>query len=293
MRFISPLRYPGGKGALGHFVGELIAACRPLPTTYVEPFAGGGGVALRLLYDEYVETIILNDLDPGVAAFWRTVFNCPDELIDRINDADISIEAWHSHRATYEAGEGDDLTLGFATFFLNRTNRSGILGARPIGGLRQTGKWGMSARFNREDLTKRIRTISRYRNRVELREQHATDFIEEIADQWDRLFVYADPPYLGHGASLYLDAMNWEDHRTLAEQLTDLGGRWMVTYDADERILTDLYSSHRCAEYGIAHSAGAQHMGKEYVVFSDTLPVEEMTGVGSGSALWLRGKAVG
>lgn len=293
MRFLSPLRYPGGKGSLGHFVGELITSCRPLPTTYVEPFAGGAGVALRLLYDEYVETVVLNDLDPGVAAFWRLVFHRHTELIELIETAPLTVAAWHEHRDAYLKQDGDDLTLGFATFFLNRTNRSGILGARPIGGLDQTGNWGIAARFNRENLIERVRLLSRYRNRVELRQQHANDLVEELSDEWQDLFLYADPPYLDHGASLYLDAMDWSDHQRLARALSELGGAWMVTYDADERILTELYLTQRCAEYGIAHSAAKQHMGKEYVVFSDAVPVEEMTGVGSGSALWIRRTAAG
>lgn len=290
MRFLSPLRYPGGKAGLAPFVGQMISRARPRPRTYVEPFAGGAGVALRLLFDEYVETVVLNDLDPGIAAFWRAVFESTDEFVSMLRAAEVSVDAWHGHREIYETATADDLELGFATFFLNRTNRSGILNARPIGGLDQTGKWLIDARFNRDSLADRIRTIARYRNRIDVRQRHALRLIDELEDRWESLFVYADPPYLDHGDSLYMDAMSWEDHQTLARRLSALGGQWMVTYDCDSRVLDSLYPSFRCAEFGIAHTAAKQHIGHEFVVFSDAIPVDDMVGVGAGEARWIEGR---
>lgn len=287
MRWLSPLRYPGGKGLLGDFVGSLIADCHPRPTCYVEPFAGGAGVGLRLLYDEHVESIVLNDLDPGIAAFWRIVFDRPDDLIAKIESATVDIDAWRHHHRIYVSGSNDDLELAFATFFLNRTNRSGILGARPIGGMEQIGKWKIDARFNREDLCERISVIGGYRNRVDIEEQHAIALLQSLKDRWAELFVYADPPYLDKGGDLYLDAMDWTDHQNLAGLLRDIGGLWMVTYNNDARIPEQLYPDVRCAEFGIAHTAGKQHMGSELAIFSDALSVDEMVGVGRGEARWL------
>jgi DNA adenine methylase len=138
--YLSPLRYPGGKGALAPFLGQLITLQPKRATIYVEPFAGGAGAALRLLYDEYIEQVVLNDLDPGVAALWRSVFWRTEDLVQRILRCRVTVSAWRRHRRIYtNSAEQDDFDLGFATLFLNRTNRSGILGARPIGGWTRQG----------------------------------------------------------------------------------------------------------------------------------------------------------
>lgn len=39
--------------------------------TYVEPFAGGAGIAWKLLLENYMSEIIINDIDPSVYAFGR------------------------------------------------------------------------------------------------------------------------------------------------------------------------------------------------------------------------------
>ena len=288
MRYLSPLRYPGGKGLLGTFIGSLISRCRPRPAQYVEPFAGGFGVGLRLLFDEYVDSVVLNDLNDEVAAFWRIALHETDALIDFVMSVDVSMESWHHYRAVYSSPASSDTERAFATFFLNRTNRSGILDARPIGGLRQDGKWRLDARFNRADLAKRIETISRYRNRIEVRCLDGTALLMDIRDMWSNTFIYADPPYLSKGDDLYLNNMSWQDHLALASCLKSNPYHWLITYDADDRVPSVLYPSSRCAEYGIAHTAASQHMGREYAIFSDSTPVNEMTGVGSGSARWLR-----
>jgi DNA adenine methylase len=105
----------------------------------------------------------------------------------------------------------DELELGFATFYLNRTNRSGILNANPIGGLKQTGRWKIDARFRRADLVTRIRLIGRYRNRIEVEGRHGNDVSQDFLRR-PRTFLYIDPPYLTKGAKLYLDALTWAGH---------------------------------------------------------------------------------
>lgn len=284
MRFLSPLRYPGGKGALAPFLTQLISAQRPRIRTYVEPFAGGAGAALRLLRDEIVEDIVINDLNPGVAAFWRALLEHTDDLVAQVQKCAVTLKQWHKHRATYEASAGDDLTLGFATFFLNRTNRSGILGARPIGGLEQTGTWKIDARFNRDDLCHRMREIARYRGRITVTQCDATELLVDPTDE--RTFLYVDPPYLAQGDDLYLDTLKWSDHQRVAERLISNHPRWLVTYDADLRVPHDLYPSHRTGWFDIKHTAARQHVGREFVVFSRSLRVENLVGLSVNEAGW-------
>jgi DNA adenine methylase len=276
-RYLSPLRYPGGKGRLAKFVAHLLSQQRPRATRYVEPFAGGAGVGLRLLVDEHVDEIVINDLNPGIAAFWRSVFERSDELLEKLTTCEVTVDEWHRQRAVYLDEPVDDVDFGFALFFLNRTNRSGILDARPIGGYEQSGRWKIDARFDRDGLGRRFRALARYGSRVTVCEQ---DGIELIGTQIEepRNFVYADPPYLQKGDHLYLDTLQWEDHVRLAELLRH-GGRWLLTYDADPRVTDELYEGLRCVEFSMSHSAAIQHTGKEYAVFSPALAVPSLAGL--------------
>lgn len=254
----------------------------------MEPFAGGAGAALRLLVDEHVDRIILNDLDRGIAAFWRSVFEQTDQFIERINNCKVSIKEWHKYRETYISGEGDDLELGFATFYLNRTNRSGIMDARPIGGFDQTGTWKIDARFNKQTLIDRIEAIAPYRNRVTLVESDALQLLEEFDSETERCFIYVDPPYIEKGGKLYMDNLTWEDHARLAITLPENHDMWLLTYDADSRVSDTLYPDNRCATFSIAHTAAKQHVGSEYVVLSDQLVADNLDTL-SRSWSWVHG----
>jgi DNA adenine methylase len=276
---ISPLRYPGGKGSLTPFFRQLLSAQTQPAEVFVEPFAGGAGVSLRLLVEGRVERIVLNDLDAGIAAFWRSVFHSTEELATLIENAEVAIDNWHRQRAIRAKAKDsvDDLALGFATFFLNRTNRSGILGARPIGGLAQAGKWKLDARFNKPALAARVRALGAFRDRVTIAEQNGATLVAGFLSPG--AFIYADPPYLTQGADLYLDAMTWADHAKLAANLARSRGLWMVTYDHDARV-GELYPAFRRAEFAIAHTAARPHIGKEYAVFSDRVTVPALNGLG-------------
>ena len=281
MRYLSPLRYPGGKNSLARFIGDLID-CQPIPPRrYVEAFAGGSGVALRLLIDEHVETVVLNDLDPGIAAFWRCVFFRTAAFLRRVRRCRPSIAVWRQQHAIHESRRGDDLELGFATFFLNRCNRSGILlDARPIGGFAQKGEWRIGARYNGTELAHRIEVIGRYRSRVTVLEKDGIEVAREYVGE-RHTFAYLDPPYLRKGAELYFDGLGIEDHRMLAHII---GPRrlWALTYDVDPRV-PQMYRGHRRAKFSISHTAGVRHMGNEYAIFAEGLVVPSVRALGSGA----------
>ncbi|MGW6055723.1 DNA adenine methylase [Streptomyces sp. NPDC055189] len=292
MRYISPLRYPGGKARLAPYISHILARQRPHPRSYAEAFAGGAGAALRLLLDEEVESIYINDLDPGIAALWRCIFWHTDELARKVLTEEVSIDAWQCHSETYRNPEGKgDLELGFATFFLNRCNRSGILRARPIGGLEQDGKWKIDARFNREGLVERIRKLGEYAPRVTLSELDARDFIRQLEPARDDVLLYVDPPYLVQGDRLYLDSLDQDDHKQLASLLKETKLRWLLTYDADRRVTEDLYKGLRCVQFDIFHTAQIQRIGAEYAIFGNELILPEVTGIiGHGNFRWMTSK---
>jgi DNA adenine methylase len=225
---------------------------------------------------------VINDLNPGVAAFWRAVFDRPDELLDRLRRCDVTVDEWRNQRQLYLSEPDDDVDLGFALFFLNRTNRSGILDGRSIGGYDQSGKWKIDARFERGGLEARFDALSRYASRVTVTEMDGIDLIAEHLHDSES-FIYADPPYLQKGDHLYLDTLGWEDHVRLAALLGE-GGHWFLTYDVDPRITDDLYPDFRCAEFTMSHSAAMQHQGKEYAVFAPSLEVSTLAGLGGGGA---------
>lgn len=263
-----------------------MAAQPSRPTRYVEPFAGGAGVGLRLLFDEYADEIVLNDLNAGIVAFWGCVFGEASALLERLDASEATVEEWHRQHAVYHEDGADRADLGFATFFLNRTNRSGILDARPIGGLEQTGKWSIGARYDKEMLGKRIRRLAGYASRVTVCGVDGIAFLEDQLAS-DDVFAYADPPYLVHGDDLYLDTFTWEDHERLARLLASHDAGWFLTYDADDRIVDSLYAGLRCARFSTSHTAAIQHVGDEYAVFAHDLVVKSLDGLGSGPAEWL------
>ena len=162
MPFYTPLRYPGGKKRLAPVVMRLLEVNGLKDIEYAEPYAGGASMALTLLFEEYASAIHINDLSRPVYAFWHTVLNEADELCRRIDRVKVTMREWHRQHKIYEQRETADLAdLGFAAFFLNRTNRSGIIGGGVIGGKGQGGDWKLDARFTKADLIRRASPHSR------------------------------------------------------------------------------------------------------------------------------------
>jgi DNA adenine methylase len=285
--FISPLRYPGGKAKLGPYFARILASQRISIHAYAEPYAGGAGAGLYLLSEGYVEQLLINDLNPGIAAFWRSIVYSTDEFIARVEREEVSLKSWHRHRDIYQSPNGaTDLDLGFATFFLNRCNRSGILNARPIGGLEQEGKWKIDARFNRVNLCARIRHIQSMSGHISVSEKPALEFVTTVSRRTNPVLFYADPPYLIKGEELYMSAHSWEDHVRLAKMLLRIRHPWILTYDFDERV-RNLYPSNRCLEYRISHTAQSQRVGREFMLFSRGLKVGDLTVASNRKGAWL------
>ena len=285
--FVSPLRYPGGKAKLGPYFARLLASQSVPIMTYAEPYAGGAGAGLYLLSEQYVDRLLINDLNPGITAFWRAILCSPDEFIERIKFEDVSVKSWYAHRDVYlNPTEAKDIDLGFATFFLNRCNRSGILTARPIGGLEQTGKWKIDVRFNRINLAERVRRIGQMAENITVSETDALEFIETVSSESTPVLIYADPPYLVKSEDLYLNRHSWAGHERLSEILLKNRHPWVLTYDFDDRV-RQLYSSNRCLVYSISHTAQSQKVGSELMLFSRGLRVKDLSVSSRRQGVWL------
>src|SRR5712691_2553721 len=199
--YYTPLRYPGGKGKLATYIKQVIKDNKLLDGEYVEPYAGGAAVALELIFHDYVSRAYINDLSRPVYAFWHSVLNETDNLCKLIRDTPLDLASWDIQKHTFATQEHcDDLALGFATFFLNRTNRSGILNGGIIGGRDQTGIWKIDARFNREELIYRIVSIAKMKKRIELSRVDALAFLKAGVPNWPtKTLIYLDPPYYVKG----------------------------------------------------------------------------------------------
>lgn len=272
--FASPLRYPGGKGVLAGFMRRVVTMNHLEDGHYAELYAGGAGIAWSLLFSEHVSHVHVNDIDGSLHAFWRCVLEDTENLCRRIRDVKISVPQWRRQRAILRRGEEHHSVaeLGFATFFLNRTNRSGIIRGGVIGGLQQTGKWKLDARFHRQDLINRIQRIARYRRRISLYRLDAADFLRTIAPTLpSKTLLYLDPPYFVKGQDLYEHHYQPEDHARIARALKAMKGRyWVVSYDSAPEIL-ELYGRYRYQRYNLAYSAQDRYFGSETIVYGPHL----------------------
>lgn len=267
----SPLRYPGGKAALTGLLDQILKAKQLHGSVYVEPYAGGAGAALSLLFLEKVERIVINDLDPAIFAFWKTVTEDSEWFARRVETVEVSVDEWRRQRAIYQdVSKRGTSELGFALFYLNRTNRSGIVESWPIGGLDQSGPWKIDARFNREALAARIRSVGLYRNRIEVRNEDGISLAKEYLSAKEGL-VYLDPPYFAKGKSLYLNHYDGRDHHDLADVLNKYSeAAWLLTYDNVDQIRT-LYPQRRIHDFSLSYSAHSARIGSEILIPSDTL----------------------
>ncbi len=270
----SPLRYPGGKSKLKLNVESIIRNNNLVGCTYVEPFAGGSAVALHLLFSDTVERIIINDFDLSIYAFWHSVINRNDELCDMILQTDVTMEQWHLQKKIQDEKNCSSnlLLLGFSTFFLNRTNRSGIIKAGVMGGFDQQGNYKMDCRYNKVDLINKIKKIGEYRDRINLYNLDTVELVNNVVNHLPQnTFIFFDPPYYLKGQSLYVNFYQHQDHLELAESISHIENlKWIVSYDNVDEI-KEMYSQFRYIEYGLSYTVQNKYEGKEVMFFSDNL----------------------
>ena len=271
----SPLRYPGGKSQLAPFVIELMRTNGLFGGVYVEPFAGGAGIAWKLLFDGYASEVWINDIDPAIHAFWYCVLNHTDELCAKIESTDVTIDEWHRQRSLQASSYEQSLALGFSTFFLNRTNRSGILKAGVIGGLAQAGEWKLDCRFKKQDLIDKIRRIALYKDQVTLTREDASVYLSSTVKALPQhALINIDPPYYRKGPELYCSFYDHADHKHLARVIRKLRRPWMLTYDNAPEIRA-LYEGLPMATKELTYYAQVKRTGVELLVLNPTLLTPE------------------
>lgn len=267
----TPIRYPGGKSKLYPTVYEVLNINGFIGKTYAEAFAGGAGLAMKLLLKGDVSRILINDLDRAIFCIWKAVVWQPEEMCSFIDSSGPTIEEWLFYRDVYrEQDNASDSELAKAAFFLNRTNVSGIIKGGVIGGLDQKGSYKIDARYGKDNLKKKIRSIASHADSIEVTNLDAEDFIE-ILDA-DSTFAYFDPPYVQKGPGLYENAFDEEKHGSLAKKISECKCKWLVTYDVND-LIEELYSGFNIDEIKIRYSAHSSRLGREKIIIGPGVKV--------------------
>lgn len=266
----SPLRYPGGKNKLYPFVAAIIKNTGIPNPVYIEPFAGGAGVALSLLFNDVVGEIVINDYDKAIYSMWKSILTQTNKFIELIYKTPVTVEEWKRQKEIYTTKNNKySLELGFATFYLNRTNRSGILNAGPIGGYQQTGKYLINVRFNKEDLINRVKKIASYKKKIHLYNHDIRTFINSYVPKYiDRAFIYFDPPYYKKGKYLYKNFFVDKDHQDIHDLIVKLDCPWMVTYDNTKEIRM-IYQGMQAWQFDLVYGVANSGLNSEILFISD------------------------
>lgn len=265
----TPLRYPGGKSQFYKQVVNVMIQNGIKHATYIEPFAGGAGVAMRLLIEGIVDKIIINDIDYAIYAFWDTVLNNNEWICEKIRNVNVDCAEWEKQKAIYKDPKSHSIKdLGFAVLFLNRCNRSGILSAGPIGGKNQTGNYKIDCRFNKENLITIIRMIGMFRTRIQLYNLDASILMEQLKNETNS-FWFIDPPYYVKGAELYKNSFKPSDHKYLSEVIKScLADRaWILTYDVQEEIYS-LYREFNHELISLTYTVENKKKENEYLFYN-------------------------
>lgn len=279
----TPLRYPGGKQRIWPFIDEILAANNLEGGHYVEPYAGGAGIAIELLLRGRISRVHLNDSCIGVFAFWHSILNETERFCRKISRASLTVDEWRKQRAIFRSGHcGNRFDLGFAMFYLNRCNRSGILTGGVIGGLDQSGPCKIDARFPRNELIKRIEAIANRKSAIKIRNWDAERFLVEYVSKLPKkTLVYCDPPYFQKADRLYPNYYSHKDHARIATVIQhNLKVPWVVSYDSAPEILF-YYRRRRSFLYALQYNAARAYKGSEMFFFSDELTIPERSAIPS------------
>ena len=235
---LSPLRYPGGKSKLIDYLYSRLS--QEQLDTFVEVFAGGASLGLALLDAGNIKRLILNDKDPGVYALWKTILECPQEFTERLQSAAPTHRDLSAAKNLLALNEASTPELAWAFLLANRLSFSGIVKGNPLGG-KNGSQDALTARWNPEALAERITHIHSMRDRIELRNMDACEFLETEGYWYSKATIFVDPPYWVKGKALYTHYYEEKDHMELAELLQNMYMSFpepdiIVTYDNHPRI---------------------------------------------------------
>lgn len=269
--YYSPLRYPGGKGKLASFMEFMIDQLGHRGGTYIEPFAGGAGIAMELLLRNVVSRIVINDYDKAVWSFWKAILTETDRFVEEIRTVPLTVDEWQKqHEILVTQNDKYSFELGFAAFYLNRTNRSGIIKGGVIGGQEQAKDWKMDVRFKREELVTRIQRIAARKKDIKLYNKDVNSFIKNYVPLYEEnALIYFDPPYFRKGQQLYMNFFNYKDHVRIEQEIREhVNCDWIITYDYEPQI-EEIYHNYNLRLYDLNYSVSTKRKANELMIFKD------------------------
>ena len=279
--YYSPLRYPGGKGKLASFMEYMIDQLGHRGGTYIEPFAGGAGIAMELLLRNVISRIVINDYDKAVWSFWKAILTETDRFVEEIRTVPLTVDEWQKqHEILVTKNDKYSFELGFAAFYLNRTNRSGIIKGGVIGGQEQAKDWKMDVRFKREELVTRIQRIAARKKDIKLYNKDVNSFIKNYVPLYEEnALIYFDPPYFRKGQQLYMNFFNYKDHVRIEQEIREhVNCDWIITYDYEPQI-EEIYHNYNLRLYDLNYSVSTKRKANELMIFKDVIiipPDEEL-----------------
>lgn len=279
--YYSPLRYPGGKGKLASFMEYMIDQLGHRGGTYIEPFAGGAGIAMELLLRNVISRIVINDYDKAVWSFWKAILTETDRFVEEIRTVPLTVDEWQKqHEILVTKNDKYSFELGFAAFYLNRTNRSGIIKGGVIGGQEQAKDWKMDVRFKREELVTRIQRIAVRKKDIKLYNKDVNSFIKNYAPLYEEnALIYFDPPYFRKGQQLYMNFFNYKDHVRIEQEIREhVNCDWIITYDYEPQI-EEIYHNYNLRLYDLNYSVSTKRKANELMIFKNGIiipPDEEL-----------------
>ena len=279
--YYSPLRYPGGKGKLASFMEYMIDQLGHRGGTYIEPFAGGAGIAMELLLRNVISRIVINDYDKAVWSFWKAILTETDRFVEEIRTIPLTVDEWQKqHEILVTKNDKYSFELGFAAFYLNRTNRSGIIKGGVIGGQEQAKDWKMDVRFKREELVTRIQRIAARKKDIKLYNKDVNSFIKNYVPLYEEnALIYFDPPYFRKGQQLYMNFFNYKDHVRIEQEIREhVNCDWIITYDYEPQI-EEIYHNYNLRLYDLNYSVSTKRKANELMIFKDGIiipPDEEL-----------------
>lgn len=279
--YYSPLRYPGGKGKLASFMEYMIDQLGHRGGTYIEPFAGGAGIAMELLLRNVISRIVINDYDKAVWSFWKAILTETDRFVEEIRTVPLTVDEWQKqHEILVTQNDKYSFELGFAAFYLNRTNRSGIIKGGVIGGQEQAKDWKMDVRFKREELVTRIQRIAVRKKDIKLYNKDVNSFIKNYVPLYEEnALIYFDPPYFRKGQQLYMNFFNYKDHVRIEQEIREhVNCDWIITYDYEPQI-EEIYHNYNLRLYDLNYSVSTKRKANELMIFKNGIiipPDEEL-----------------
>lgn len=246
------LRYPGSKAKLWRHIANIMpdsASTGGLFATglrkYCEPFYGSGAIGWHVMNSlrAGVTDILINDIDPGMAAIWKMVLDAPQELTDKILSYTPTVDDFYRFKKRDGDRHIDPAQLAFEKIVIHQSSRSGIgCMAGVQGGINQNSEYPIDCRWKPERMAEKIWNYHHLMKSMKSVSITCRDFEGPLERLEDGDFAYLDPPYYVQGGSLYKHSMSHEDHVRLRDVLRDATYTWVLSYDKCDEVIS-MYSS--------------------------------------------------